>query len=64
MIRCHRQVGDMEAASRSDADILDLFEVVVDETADRADFEDVLADFLLHVAEKRRAARANMEESR
>jgi hypothetical protein len=53
----------------SDTDLLDHFEVVVDPTAEPVDFDDVLADFLLHVAEKRRAARApgpcrlaNMEE--
>ena len=40
----------MQVAS-SDTDLLDHFEVVVDPTAEPVDFEDVLADFLLHVAE-------------
>ncbi len=61
----------MQTASQLDADILDRFEVVVDPTAEPVDFEEALADFLLGIVEKRRAARptspcrlANMEESR
>lgn len=38
-------------------DLLDRFEVAVDPTADPVDFEEALADFLLGIVEKRRAAR-------
>ncbi len=44
-------------SSRSDADILDRFDVVIDEAAAPVDFDEVLADFLLGIVEKRRAAR-------
>jgi len=44
-----------------DADFLDRFEIVVDPTAEPVDFDEVLADFLLHVVEQRRPGSQSKE---
>ena len=45
-----------QAGSR-DADLLDRFEVVVDQDAEPADFDEAIAEFLLKIVERRLAAR-------
>jgi len=51
----------MQGASGLEADILDKFEILVDETAEPVDFDEVLADFLLGIVEKRRSGRTSKQ---